>query len=178
LLSSVGAVLAVFVANWGSRLIVAQLSTQTNTVFLDLAINWRVLAFTAGVTIATALLFGTAPAWRTSGVEPMDAIREHGPTAARGSAGARVFRGRFSLAGALVVAQVALSVVLLVAAGLFVRTFTRLASRDLGFRRDGLLLVSINTQRSSIDPARRLPVLAHALQAVRAGPAAAAPVRP
>ena len=65
-LSAVGAALGMLIARWGSQLLVAQLSTQTNTVFLDLALDWRVLAFTSGVTVVTALLFGTAPAFRAA----------------------------------------------------------------------------------------------------------------
>ena len=70
--------LGLLLASWASRLLVRQLSTQTNTVFLDLSLDWRVLAFTIGVTVATALLFGTVPALRASGVAPIDALKEHG----------------------------------------------------------------------------------------------------
>src|SRR5207247_1108759 len=66
LLSGAGAALGLLVARWGSQLLVRQLSTQTNTVFLDLSLDWRVLAFTSAVTIVTALLFGTAPAFRAA----------------------------------------------------------------------------------------------------------------
>jgi len=74
-LSGIGALAGLFVAQWSSRLLLRQLSTQTTNVFLDLAIDWRVLAFTAGVTIATVLLFGTTPAFRASRVDPMEALR-------------------------------------------------------------------------------------------------------
>ena len=82
ILSGAGALLGLLFAAWGSRALVAQLSTQANRVMLDLAIDWRVLAFTAGVTIATALLFGTAPAFRASRITPIDALKEHGRGAA------------------------------------------------------------------------------------------------
>ena len=78
LLSGSGAALGLVVARWGSQLLVRQLSTQTNTVFLDLSLDWRVLAFTSAVTVLTALLFGTAPAFRAAGVAPMEAMKEHG----------------------------------------------------------------------------------------------------
>ena len=78
LLAGAGAGLGLLIARWGSQLLVRQLSTQTNTVFLDLALDWRVLAFTSGVTVVTALLFGTAPALRAAAVAPMEAIKEHG----------------------------------------------------------------------------------------------------
>ena len=99
-------------------MLVRQLSTATNAVFLDLSIDWRVLGFTALVTIATALLFGMAPSVRAAKVEPNEALKEQG----RGIAG----DARFGLGSLLVIVQVALSLVLIVAAGLFVRTFLTL----------------------------------------------------
>ena len=166
LLSTVGASLGLLVARWGSQLLVRQLSTQTNTVFLDLALDWRVLAFTSAVTILTALLFGTAPAFRAAGVAPMEAIKEHG----RGSSQ----ESRVSLASGLVVAQVALSVVLVVAAGLFMRTFSSLANVHLGFDRDRVLLVTVNAQRTEIPPADRLTTYDRIRQRVAAVPGVAA----
>ncbi len=166
LLSTVGASLGLLVARWGSQLLVRQLSTQTNTVFLDLALDWRVLAFTSAVTILTALLFGTAPAFRAAAVAPMEAIKEHG----RGSSQ----ESRISLASGLVVAQVALSVVLVVAAGLFMRTFSSLANVHLGFDRDRVLLVTVNAQRTEIPPADRLTTYDRIRQRVAAVPGVAA----
>jgi putative ABC transport system permease protein len=166
LLSAGGAGLGLVVARWGSQLLVHQLSTQTNTVFLDLALDWRVLAFTSAVTVLTALLFGTAPAFRAAGVAPMEAIKEHG----RGSS----HESRISLASGLVVAQVALSVVLVVAAGLFMRTFSSLANLHLGFDRDRVLLVTVNAQRTEIPPAARLTTYDRIRQRVAALPGVAA----
>jgi len=164
-LSGAGAALGVLFALWGSRLIVGQLSTATNIVFLDLSLDWRVLAFTIGVTAATALLFGTAPAFRAAGIAPMEAIKEHGRSAA-GDA-------RFGLANGLVVAQVALSVVLIVAAGLFVRTFTQLGSVHLGFDHERVLVVNVNAQRTQIAPADRLATFERVRERVRAVPGVA-----
>jgi putative ABC transport system permease protein len=146
-LAAAGAVLGLAFAQWGSRLLVRQLSTATNTVFLDLSIDWRVLAFTAGAAMATALLFGTAPAWRGARVEPNEALKEQG----RGVHG----DARLGLGNVLVVLQVALSLVLIVAAGLFVRTFTQLAGRSLGFDKDRVLVVSTQLRNRDLDPADR-----------------------
>ena len=77
-LSAAGAVLGLLFAAWGSRALVAQLSTQVTRVALDLPLDWRVMGFTTAVTIATALLFGTAPAFRAARVAPIDALKEHG----------------------------------------------------------------------------------------------------
>ena len=71
------------------------------------------------------------------------------------------------------VAQVALSVVLVVAAGLFVRTFASLATRPLGFDRDRVLVVSVNAHSAAIDPSQRLPLYERAREAVRALPGVA-----
>jgi putative ABC transport system permease protein len=95
----------------------------------------------------------------------MEAIKEQG----RGSVGG----SRISLASGLVVAQVALSLVLVVAAGLFMRTFSSLANVRLGFDRDRVLLVNINAQRTSIPPADRLPTWERLRQSVLAVPGVA-----
>jgi predicted permease len=165
ILSAAGALAGIVVARWGSQLLVQQLSTRTNHVFLDLSLDVRVLAFTIGVTIATTLLFGVAPARRVAASEPMDAVKEQG----RALAGGR----RGGLAGGLVVAQVALSLVLVVAATLFVRTFASLASLDLGFDRDRALVVNVNAQRAQIDPSSRLPVFEHVLKRMQVLPGVA-----
>jgi putative ABC transport system permease protein len=162
-LSLVGAGLGFLVARWGSQLLVQQLSTQTNAVFLDLPVDWRVLAFTTGTAVLTALLFGTVPAFRAAGVAPMEAIKDQG----RGAAGET---GRMSVASTLVVAQVALSVLLVVAAALFMRTFANLARLDLGFDPTRVLVVTMSAERASIEPAQRVAVFERARQAVQALP--------
>jgi putative ABC transport system permease protein len=148
-LSGVGAVLGLVFAAWGSRALVTQLSTAANRVFVDLSVDWRVLAFTATVTVATALIFGTAPALRAARVAPIDALKEHG----RGASG----DARVNLSSGLVVAQVALSLVLVVAAGLFVRTFEKLATLPRGFDSERVLVVRVNVARTRVDPAERIP---------------------
>jgi putative ABC transport system permease protein len=162
LLAGAGAAVGIVIASWGSRMLVAQLSTQARTVFLDLSPDVHVLVFTIAVTSATAVLFGVAPALHASSVAPMGALKEQTRDASGG--------GPARLSGGLVVAQVALSVVLVVAAGLFVRTFASLATRPLGFERDRVLLVSVNAHSASVDPAQRLPLYDRARDAVRALP--------
>jgi predicted permease len=165
-LSAAGAAAGLLFAAWGSRALVAQLSLQFfNRVALDLPLDWRVLAFTSAVTIITAVLFGTAPAFRATRVAPIDALREHG----RGPIGDAHAR----LSGALVVAQVALSLVLVVAAGLFVRTFVRLEGRPLGFDADRVLVLDVDVSRAHIDPADRLPFYLRLTQAIAAVPGVA-----
>ncbi len=161
-LSGIGASLGLAFAWWGSALLVRQLSTGGRTVFLDLSLDWRVLGFTAAVAVGTALLFGTVPAFRAARVEPNEALKEQG----RGLAGER----RVGLGSALVVGQVALSLVLVVAAGLFVRTFSALAHVDLGFDRDKVLVVNVTSQRAEMKPAEREALYDRLLKAVVAVP--------
>ncbi len=125
LLSCAGAAIGLLFAGWSSRLLVGQLSTALNRVYLDLSVDWRVLAFTAGVGITTTVLFGVLPALRAAAVAPIDALKEPAHSAPADD------RGRLS--NGLVIAQVALSVVIVVAAGLFVRSFEKLATLPRGF---------------------------------------------
>ena len=174
LLSGCGAIAATLFARWGAALLVRQLSTSTNTVFLDIGVDWRMLGFTALIAVATALLFGTAPAFRASGVTPNDALKERG----RGVVGDR----RFGLGNLLVVAQVALSLLLLVAAGLFMRTFTSLSHLPLGFDRNPILVASISATRATANPADRVDLYDRLRRAAAAVPgvtsAAASAVTP
>ena len=161
-LAAASTVVGVLVAAWGSQLLVRQLSTRADTVFLDLSLDWRVLTFTIAVASATALLFGTAPALSASSVKPMVALKERGPN----TSGIRRGLGE----DGLVVAQVAVSLILVVAAGLFVRTFSSLATRKLGFERDRTLLIDVDARRVTVDPAQRVPMYDRVLEAVRALP--------
>ncbi|MCA1651821.1 MAG: ABC transporter permease [Acidobacteria bacterium] len=160
LLAGAGAAVGLVFALWGSRLLVRQLSTTTNNVFLDLSLDWRVLAFTAAVAITTAVLFGVAPALRGTRVQPNDALKAQG----RGVVG----DGRLGLGNMLVVLQVALSLILLVAAGLFMRTFSSLANLDLGFESHPVLVASINAQRAQLEPAQRPELFRRVLEAASA----------
>lgn len=146
-LSALGAAAGVLVALWGSRVIVAQIATTSNRLFLDTGLDWRVLGFTAAVAVTTTLLFGIGPTLLATRVPPMDAMKEQG----RGSGSRR----QASFAGSLVLAQVALSLVLLVGAGLFVRTFASLADLKLGFEPAQVLVVNLSAQRTGVEPAAR-----------------------
>ncbi len=174
-LAGIGAVAGLVFARWAGPMLVAQLSTSVTRVTLDLSLDWRVLAFTVAVTAATAVLFGTAPAFRARRVAPIDALKEQG----RGALG----DARTGLSSGLVVAQVALSMVLIVAAGLLVGTFERLATLPLGFDSDRVLIVNVDVSRAAIDPATRIPFFHQLVAAVaavpgvaRAGASMAAPV--
>jgi putative ABC transport system permease protein len=165
LLSITGALVGLLFARWGSRLLVRQLSTSTNNVFLDLSVDWRVLAFTAAGAISTAVLFGMVPALRGMRVQPNEALKAQG----RGVVG----DDRLGLGNVLVILQVALSLVLIVAAGLFVRTFSSLANLSLGFDRDPVLVASVNAQRAQLEPADRPELFRRLLEAASGVPGVA-----
>jgi predicted permease len=165
LLTIAGSGAGLVIARWTSDLLVRQLSTQANTVFLDTHLDWRVLAFTASVAFGVALLFGIVPALRASRAEPIDAIRQHG----RHTSDER----GVGLGGALVAGQIALSLVLVVAAGLFIRTFTTLATLDVGFDRDPVLLVRLDVPRTSAEPPQRAALYERVAASVRATPGVA-----
>jgi len=140
LIAGLGAILGLAFALWGSRLLVRNLSSS-GPVALGLPLDGSVLLFTGGVAVLTALLFGTLPAWRAGRSDPRAAWREPGRGAAGGSTGA---------SSALIVVQVAISLVLLVAAGLFLRTLAAITNRELGFRSEGVLVVSLYAWQSGI----------------------------
>ncbi|HEX2342357.1 MAG TPA: ABC transporter permease [Vicinamibacterales bacterium] len=161
LLAGGGALVGLILAGWGCRGLMALLPAGlTATPFLDVSFDWRVLAFTAMVSLVTATLFGIAPALRATRVAPIDALRHHGRASAFGG----------SVSGSLVVAQIALSLALVVAAGLLVRTFARLGSVALGFDSDRVLLVVVDAQRVPIDPVDRPRFFQKVVDTVRAVP--------
>lgn len=136
LLAAVGGTLGLLLSRWMSELLVALVASGRQSITLPLGVNGRVLLFTAGVALLTGVLFGLAPAFSATRISLTVALKE-------GGAGSRLGARRSRLAKALVSAQVALSLVLLVGAGLFLRTLQKLESVPLGFEREGLLLFSV-----------------------------------
>jgi predicted permease len=136
-LAAVGTICGSLFARWAARLLLAQLDTSSSPIALDLSLDWRVFLFTAATLATTVIGFGVMPALRATRVAPMAVLHEHGriPGTSGGlSAG---------WSGGLIVAQVALSLLLVVAAGLFVQTFERLVRAPLGLDRDRILMVTI-----------------------------------
>jgi predicted permease len=161
-LSFAGAALGILFAQWGARLLVRLLTVNGSRVFLDLSIDARVLAFTAGVSILTAILFGLAPAWKGTAVNPQAAMKAN----ARG-----VIEGaKFGLGKALVVGQVALSLLLVVGAGLMLSTFFRLETLDAGFDREHVLLVDVDLRNGNYPADQRGAAMRAMLERLRALP--------
>jgi predicted permease len=142
-LSFAGALLGLAFAFWGSRLLVLLMTEGTlASVSLDLRPDLRVLAVTLSIAIATGILFGLAPAWRCARQDPAFVLQQNSRSSGGGS-------GR--LGKSLIVAQIALSLVLLIGAGLFVRSFQRLRSVNFGFDESGLLDVTLNPRPGGYD---------------------------
>ena len=165
LLAVLGSVAGLLIARWASDLLVRQLSTHATTVFLDTSLDWRVVAFSASVAVVVALLFGGVPALRAAHTDPTDALHAHSRSTSDGR--------RIGIDGALVAGQVALCLVLVVAAGLFVRTFAALATLNVGFDRDRVLLVRLDVPRTSAEPSERGPLYERIAAAVRGMPGVA-----
>ena len=163
LLSLAGGGLGVVFARWASRLLMGFLSTGRQAVWLDLGLDWRILGFTLGVATVTGVLFGLAPAWRAARVDPQSAMKSGG----RGIAGAD---RRHRIGRALVVGQVALSLVLVAAAGLLVGSFRRLVTLDPGFRRNGVLLAAMDLGSTGLKGRELVTVPSEILRQVRAVP--------
>ncbi len=142
LLATCGGALGIVVAIWGAQALTRLMSSGLDRPFpFVIAPDWRVLAFTSGVTLATGILCGLAPSFRSARADLTPSLREN---ASSNSGGASQSGSRVRAGDALVVAQVALSVVVLVGAGLLVRTLYNLQVLDPGFDTQNVLLFGIN----------------------------------
>jgi len=157
LLSSLGAMLGVLFAEWCARLLVRFLDAS-----VDLSLDVRVLAFTASVAVLTGLLFGIAPAWRGTRVDPQSGLKANARGAVEGT--------KLGLGKVLVMAQVALSLLLVVGAGLMLSTFWKLISLDAGFERDQVLLVSVDLRNGNYPRERWAAVYQEMLDQLRTIP--------
>jgi len=142
LLAAMGGMFGIILAQWGVKVLVTLVA---KTAPLDVYPDAWVLGFTAGVTLLAGLVFGMAPALSASKTDLTTAIKEKSSRSGR-----RVLR--LSLASALVVAQVALSMVLLAGAGLFARSLMKLQEENVGFNRDNVLLVGIDPRLGGYKP--------------------------
>src|SRR5437870_10990812 len=148
LLAALGGAVGVLFAIWGKRALLAL--TDKNTGILpsdvDFNLNWRVLVFTLAVSLLTGVLFGLAPAWRATGLDLATSLKQSRRTT---GAVSRLSKG-------LIVAQVALSLLLLVGAGLFIRTLYNLQRVNLGFNQENLLVFTLQPEQSGYKDERLL----------------------
>jgi putative ABC transport system permease protein len=147
ILAAAGALLGVLVARGLTGVLVAQLAGGATSFFIDLSWNFKVLGFTAGVSLLACLLFGLAPALKATSLTPAIALKSGGRGTTEG-------RERFGLRRVLVVAQVALSLVLLLGALLFTRTLYNLLTIDAGFDQRALFVDLSHKSLLAADSAR------------------------
>jgi len=161
LIAAAGAAIGLLLARFGAQGLLTLLGGES--VALDLSLNARVLAFTSAVAGMTALSFGLIPAWRAGRVDPQSAMTASGRSIAEG-------HGRFTIGKALVAAQVALSLVLLVGAGLLVGSLRNLVLQDPGFSTEGVLLASVDLQRTGFPEEQILRARGQLVEQLRASP--------
>jgi predicted permease len=137
LLSAFGGLLGLVFAYWGCNALVAMMQHANNPLSIDVHPDLNVLAFTAVACVVTGILFGLTPALRATRVELTPALKQTAATLG-------TTRHKIYTTKTLVVAQVAVSVVLLFCAGLFVRTLVNLETMNVGFSRDNLLLFGVS----------------------------------
>jgi len=161
LLSLAGATLGFLLAFWGANWLAAFMTSNSHSpMVLSVEMNGKVLAFTALVAMLTGILFGLAPALRASGANAASALKDSAVTVATAKqAGHR----RLNVGSALVIGQVALSVVVLIGAALLVRTLANLKTIDPGFETKNLLHFSISPTLAGY-PLEKLPGLYDELQ--------------
>jgi predicted permease len=158
-----GAVLGILLAQAFSRFLVWSLGTREWQVYLSIATDWRVLAFAAAVATLTCMIFGTVPALQASKVDPVTAMKT-------GDGRLAGHRERFSMQRLLVVTQIAVSMVLLVGALLFVRSFRNLMTLDPGMREHGITIVHLGFPLSHTAPEQRAEFNRRLVEDVRAVP--------
>jgi predicted permease len=137
-LAGLGGLGGVLLALGATRLLIAYLSAGRSPIALGLNPDLRMLAFTASVSLVTGILFGLVPALRATRIDLTPALRNTG----------RSIRGGLRSGKILCVIQIALSLVLLIGAGLFIRSLQKLNGQDAGIDRDNVLIVRVEPQGS------------------------------
>jgi putative ABC transport system permease protein len=163
LLAIAGGVSGGLLARVLSRSVVALLDTDTSATSLSLGLDWRVLAFTAGLSLLTCVLFGLAPAINATRIAASAVMRAS-------SRGATSGREAVGLRRALVVAQIALSVTLLFGSLLFARSLYKIVTIDPGFAPDGLIAAGVTFRRLAVPADQRADFRRQILDRVRALP--------
>lgn len=163
LLALSGAAIGIALAQALGRILISYIGSAQGPVFLRTYPDFRVVSFTFGVALLTCILFGVAPALQASHADPGAVMKASGRGFTAG-------RERFLLRRGLIVSQVALSLVLLVAALLFVRTFRNLINLDPGFRQDHVLVADFDFSPLKVPVANRIEYKRELLEKVRNTP--------
>jgi putative ABC transport system permease protein len=162
-LSLVGAGCGLLLAVWASKLLVHLLSKTNHPLEVNLAPDSHLLAFTITASILTAVLFGLAPALRGTRLDLNQMLKDNAAGSLKGAS-------RFNLGKALVTGQIALSLVLLVGAGLFLSTLRNLMTVDAGFNHHQVLLVTADVQQTAVPKEQRERTYHEVLARLRALP--------
>src|SRR4051812_44358234 len=144
LLATLSGALGIVIAGVGMRVLTQLLANGEEAFTLHADLNWHVLLVTLALSLVCGVLFGVAPALQATRPALMSRLRDRSVS----QSGVRLRAARLSLTQVLVVAQIATSLLLLVAAGLFVRTLSNLQSVSLGFNRDDVLLFELNAPQA------------------------------
>jgi len=166
LLAAIGGAFGLLFAEWAEVSLLQMVSAGNGQVPLNLHLDGKILAFTLGVSLLTGILFGLAPALRAARVDLNSVLK----SAARGFSGASSRPGRVPIGKILVIAQVALSLLLLVVAGLFVRSFRNLSQTNLGYDREHIVQFDVNAVTYGYRRAEVIPLYEQILQRLRAIP--------
>jgi predicted permease len=163
LLAGTGAITGVGLATFLSRALVWAISTQGDPVNLQIVTDWRVLLFATTATVVTCMIFGLVPALRAIRTEPLSTIRA-------GGRGTTMGHERISLQQGMVAAQISISLVLLVGALLFVRSFRNLLTLNPGMRESGITVAFLGFWQSHLQPERWGPYETELLDEIRSIP--------
>jgi predicted permease len=168
-LALIGAACGLMVAWWGSTAILRLAAGGPKPIPVDVRLDWPVVAFTLSLSIATTLLIGLVPALRATRSDVATALRTQGR-----DSGGETRGGRFPLGKGLVIAQVALSMLLLVGTGMLVRSTERLEHADVGIARDQLIIADVAAQQSGYADARMYSLVRDLMARAAAIPGVAA----
>lgn len=161
-LSVVGGIVALLLAAWGLQFLIAYGPADVPRL-RDVQMDRYVLSFTFGISVVTGVLFGLIPAWTASRPDPGNALKAGGPRSSEG--------GRNRVRSSLIIAEVALSLMLLVGAGLLIRTFAGLLNTNPGFETKGVLSLDLPLSRTKYQtPEQQSAAFQQIVQIVRGVP--------
>jgi hypothetical protein len=166
LLALAGGVFGCIISLWATQALSAFHLPAPMPLDLSISVDWRVLLYTLALSVGTGLLFGIAPAWAASRPLLISALKGEDALARPGR--------RWTLRNILVVAQITLSLVLLCATVLFLRSLRSAAGMDIGFRSRGLLMMAVDPRVHGYTPERTLQLLTQLRERTSALPGATA----
>jgi predicted permease len=163
LIALAGTAVGIAIAKLLSNAVIAFLGNGKNALYLDTSLDWQMLSFLALATTLTCVIFGLIPGLRASQTAPVEALKSRGQTGFTG-------RQRSTFQKALVAGQIAISVVLLVGAVCFVRSFTNLMTLDVGFDTHDLIIASVDFSHISMPRERNEPFLESLVASIQSLP--------